>query len=243
MQKAGSRRSPLASDKYFVASGDTTGNCKTFAGGEEIKVTRGDASDGRQPKYWWLPMVVILLMSFAGCSSGDPKHPRVEISTRQGDIIIELNAEKAPKSVAAFLSYIQKDLYNNASFYRVLNDENQPSNAVKANLIQGGLYRSKKRPELPGIEHETTKQTGILHKDGVISLARTEPGTATSEFFICIGDQPGFDFGGGNNADGQGYAAFGRVVKGMDVVYKIYNQPEDNQSFDPPVPIFNIKKL
>lgn len=189
-------------------------------------------------------MMAALLIMFAGCSSGgDAKHPRVEISTRQGDIIIELYPDKAPKSVAAFLSYIEKDLYNNASFYRVLNDENQPSNAAKANLIQGGLYRSKKRPELPGIPHESTKETGILHNDGVVSLARTDPGTATTEFFICIGDQPGFDAGGANNADGLGYAAFGRVVKGLDIVRKIYHQPEYDQYFDPPVPIYNIKKL
>ncbi|MGN6417511.1 MAG: peptidylprolyl isomerase [Pseudobacter sp.] len=167
----------------------------------------------------------------------------MEISTRQGDIIIELYPDKAPKTVAAFLSYVEKDLYNNASFYRVLNDENQPSNAAKANLIQGGLYRSKKTPDLAGVPHETTKQSGILHKDGVVSLARLEPGTATAEFFICVGDQPGFDFGGANNADGQGYAAFGRVIKGLDIVRKIYNLPEDNQYFDPPVPIFDIKKL
>lgn len=187
-------------------------------------------------------IALVWLLVIAGCSAPS-KYPRVEISTRQGDIIIELYPDKAPKTVAAFLSYVEKDLYNNASFYRVLNDENQPSNAAKANLIQGGLYRSKKRPDLPGIPHETTKQSGILHKDGVVSLARLEPGTATAEFFICVGDQPGFDFGGANNADGQGYAAFGRVIKGLEIVRKIYNQPEDNQYFDPPVPIFDIKKL
>jgi peptidyl-prolyl cis-trans isomerase A (cyclophilin A) len=93
------------------------------------------------------------------------------------------------------------------------------------------------------VPHETTQQTGVLHKNGVISFARQEPGTAGSEFFICIGDQPGFDFNGENNPDKQGYAAFGRVVKGMDVVKKIYNQPEEEQSFQPPVHIFNIKKL
>lgn len=187
-------------------------------------------------------IAILLILVLAGCSESS-KYPRVEISTRQGDIVIELYPDKAPKTVAAFLSYVEKDLYNNASFYRVLNDENQPSNAAKANLIQGGLYRSKKRPELAGIPHETTKQSGILHKDGVVSLARLEPGTATAEFFICVGDQPGFDFGGANNADGQGYAAFGRVIKGLDIVRKIYNLPEDNQYFDPPVPIFDIKKL
>jgi peptidyl-prolyl cis-trans isomerase A (cyclophilin A) len=82
-----------------------------------------------------------------------------------------------------------------------------------------------------------------LHKNGVISLARLAPGTANSEFFICVGDQPGFDYGGANNPDGQGYAAFGKVVKGMDIVRSIYNAPEYDQELDPFVPIYNIERL
>lgn len=165
------------------------------------------------------------------------------IETRQGDIVIELYPEQAPRSVEAFLTYVKRGYYRNSSFYRVLNDENQPSDALKAALIQGGTYRSQPRlnDTLPGIPHESTNITNILHKDGTISLARTEPGTATTEFFICIGDQPGFDYGGENNPDGQGYAAFGRVVKGMDVVRRIYRMRETDQYFDPPVDIFNIK--
>jgi peptidyl-prolyl cis-trans isomerase A (cyclophilin A) len=93
------------------------------------------------------------------------------------------------------------------------------------------------------IPHETTKETGLSHKDGVISLARIEPGTAKSEFFIILGDQPGFDYGGENNPDKQGYAAFGKVVKGMDIVRLIYNRPEDDQIFDPPIFIFDILRL
>ncbi len=185
---------------------------------------------------------VALSILLAACSSNKYKNPHVEIETKIGDIEIELYPDQAPKSVAAFLSYIEAGYYKDGSFYRVLNADNQPSNAPKAELIQGGLY-GKKRPELPGIPHETTEQTKILHKDGVISLARLEPGTANTEFFICIGDQPGFDFGGENNPDKQGYAAFGKVVKGMDIVRRIYNMPEDEQRFDPPVPIYSIKKL
>ena len=98
----------------------------------------------------------------------------------------------------------------------------------------------QRRRSLPGVPHETTQQTHILHTDGVISLARQAPGTATTEFFICVGDQPGFDYGGENNPDGQGYAAFGKVVKGMDVVRAIYGMPEEDQSFTPPVAIRNI---
>jgi peptidyl-prolyl cis-trans isomerase A (cyclophilin A) len=173
------------------------------------------------------------------------KNPHIEIQTKLGDIEIELYPDQAPKTVHAFLSYVKAGYYKNSSFYRVLNDENQPSNASKAELIQGGIYKSnpKVHDTLTGIPHETTAQTHLQHKKGTISMARLAPGTATSEFFICLADQPGFDFGGENNADKQGYAAFGKVVKGMDIVNKIYNQSEDNQSFDPPVPIYNIIQL
>ncbi len=168
--------------------------------------------------------------------------PHIEIQTEKGDIEIELYPLQAPKTVAAFLSYVDSGFYTNSNFYRVLNDENQPSNAAKTELIQGGIWKSNNRmaASLPGIPHETTQQTGILHTDGVISLARTEPGTATTEFFICIGKQPGLDYGGENIADRQGYATFGKVVKGMDVVRKIYRQHEEDQAFDPPVAIYAI---
>jgi peptidyl-prolyl cis-trans isomerase A (cyclophilin A) len=127
----------------------------------------------------------------------------------------------------------------------VLTDENQPSNAPKSELIQGGIWKTnyKLAVAILGIVHEPTNQTNILHKNGVISLARAEPGTAGAEFFICVGDQPGFDYGGDNNSDGQGYAAFGKVVKGMDAVRSIYNAPEYDQALDPPVMIYNIKTL
>jgi peptidyl-prolyl cis-trans isomerase A (cyclophilin A) len=189
-----------------------------------------------------IPLIIIGALLFS-CSSPDYKNPHVVIETRQGDIEIELYPDQAPQSVAAFLTYIKRGYYKNASFYRVLNEDNQPSNAPKAELIQGGTYRSQPalNDTLPGIPHETTEKTKILHTDGVVSLARNTPGTATTEFFICIGDQPGFDFGGENNPDKQGYAAFGKVVKGMDIVKRIYNMPESDQYFSPPVPIFNIE--
>ncbi|MBA2762728.1 MAG: peptidylprolyl isomerase [Segetibacter sp.] len=189
----------------------------------------------------WLYLLCILV----ACSTRQYKNPHIKIQTRLGNIEIELYPDKAPKSVSAFLSYVDSGYYKNATFYRVLNLDNQPSGSYKAELIQGGLWRTNytKSAKLKGIPHETTQQTGILHKDGVISLARQEPGTATTEFFICIGDQPGFDFGGENNPDKQGYAAFGKVVKGMDVVRSIYRQPEDDEAFDPPVDIYNIVRL
>ena len=189
-----------------------------------------------------LLLLALLLMQ---CSNQQYKYPHVIIETKTGEIELELYADQAPKSVAAFLKNVDHEVYLNASFYRILNEENQPSDAIKATLIQGGIYKTKQKDAevSPAIPHETTQQTGILHKDGVISLARLEPGTASTEFFICLGDQPGFDFGGENNPDKQGYAAFGKVVKGMDVVKKIYRRPEDGQAFDPPIPIFNIRRL
>ncbi len=182
---------------------------------------------------------IICLILIAACSTPN-KYPHIEIRTSLGDIEVELYPDKAPKSVGAFLSYIDSGFFKNATFYRVLNNENQPSDAFKSNLIQGGLWGTGKRKYLPGIPHESTQQTGILHKNGTISLARREPGTATTEFFICVGDQPGYDYGGENNEDGQGYAAFGKVVKGLDIVSRIYNQPESDQYFIPRIPIYNI---
>ncbi|BAV09984.1 peptidyl-prolyl cis-trans isomerase A (cyclophilin A) [Filimonas lacunae] len=188
--------------------------------------------------------LVVSCLTLAACKP-KYKNPHVVIETRDGDIEIELYPDKAPKTVAAFLSYVDSGLYKNTSFYRVLTDDNQPSNAPKSNLIQGGLWRTNhtKAGSLPGIPHETTQQTGIQHLNGTVSLARTTPGSGTTEFFICVGDQPGFNYGGANNDDGQGYAAFGRVVKGMKVVKAVYNRPEDDQYFKPVVSIYNITRL
>ena len=189
-------------------------------------------------------LFIAVCMIFTACGK-KYKNPHVAIQTALGNIEIELYADKAPVSAGAFLSYIDSGFYKNAAFYRVLNQDNQQSDAFKAELIQGGIWRTNHKlfTRLPGIKHETTKQTGILHKDATISLARLEPGTATTEFFICIGDQPGFDYGGENNPDKQGYAAFGKVIKGMNIVRTIYDRPEDDQAFTPPVAIFDIVRL
>ena len=188
---------------------------------------------------------ILIVVLFLACSSPKYQYPHVIISTGFGDIEAEIYIDKAPKTSAAFLQYIDSGLYNRSYFYRVLTIDNQPSDAAKAKLIQGGIWKTNaaKSTALPGITHETTQQTGIKHTDGVLSMARLAPGTATTEFFICVGDQLGFDYGGENNPDGQGYAAFGKVVKGMDVVRKIYDQPENDQAFTPPVAIISIKRL
>jgi peptidyl-prolyl cis-trans isomerase A (cyclophilin A) len=178
------------------------------------------------------------------CHSANPDTPHVVIHTSAGDIEVELYLRQAPKTAGAFLSYVDSGFYKKASFYRVLNEDNQVTGAGISKLIQGGIWNTDhaRAVSLPGVPHETTRETHILHVNGVISLARDKPGTGTSEFFICVGDQPGFDFGGENNPDGQGYAAFGKVVRGMDVVRAIYECPETDQRFTPPIPIYSISR-
>jgi len=191
-------------------------------------------------RFLLLGVLVILISCHA--ARNNPDTPHVLIQTQAGDIEVELYPRQAPRTVAAFLSYVDSGFYKKCCFYRILNEENQATGSDPSQLIQGGIWRTNhsKAVSLPGVPHESTQQTHILHTDGVISLARQAPGTATTEFFICVGDQPGFDYGGKNNPDGQGYAAFGKVVKGLDVVRAIYAMPEEDQSFTPPVTIKNI---
>jgi len=190
-------------------------------------------------------LALVLAGYIAGChSAASSGAPHVIISTEAGDIEVEVYPRQAPKTAGAFLSYIDSGFYKNGSFYRVLNDDNQVTGAGASRLIQGGIWKTNhaKATGVPGVPHEPTSMTHILHTDGTVSLARSEPGSGTTEFFICVGDQPGFDFGGENNPDGQGYAAFGRVVKGMDVVRTIYARPENDQSFTPSVHIYSIAR-
>ena len=185
------------------------------------------------------------LLMIISCHHPAYKNPHVVIETNFGNIEVELFPDKAPQTVSAFLSFVDSGYYKECSFYRVLKEENQPSAAFKTALIQGGLWQKnyKREVTLPQIPHEPTNITGLSHTNGTISLARTIPGSGSSEFFICVGDQRSYDYGGGANPDGQGYAAFGIVFKGMDIVRKIHQQPEDGESFYPPIDIMNIRRI
>lgn len=164
-------------------------------------------------------------------------HPMVIIKTGFGNIVAELYPEKAPVTVANFERYIREDYFRDAVFYRTVTMKNQPKKKVKIQVIQGGLFRDGHPDMLPPIKLETTKKTGLHHLNGTLSMARDKPNSATSEFFICIGDQPSLDYGGKRNPDGQGFAAFGRIIKGMDVVREIQQQPANHQMLTPPVKI------
>ncbi|GAB3924838.1 peptidylprolyl isomerase [Larkinella terrae] len=145
---------------------------------------------------------------------------RVRLDTEAGPITLELYADKAPGTVANFLRYVDEKRFDGSRFYRVVRLDNQSNSPVKIEVIQGGLQNDSTR-RLPPILQETTQKTGLKHLNGTLSMARSKPNSETSEFFICINDQPELDFGGKRNPDGQGFAAFGRVVEGMDVVRQI----------------------
>lgn len=166
----------------------------------------------------------------------------VVISTGQGDIHVTLDLKNAPVTSANFLRYVDAHLFDSSCFYRVVRPDNQPNDSVRIAVIQGGRYEKEETGGFPPIAHETTDQTGIRHLDGVISMARWTPGTATSEFFICVGDQPDLDFGGKRNPDGQGFAAFGRVTRGMDVLRKIHSIEAPSQYLENPVVIYSITR-
>ncbi len=167
--------------------------------------------------------------------------PKVKMSTELGDIVVEIDTVNAPLSANNFLQHVESGTYNNAVFYRVVRLDNQPDNDVKIEVIQGGLYTDPRFEEIEPIAHETTKTTGLRHVDGTLSMARAEPGTASTEFFICIGDQPELDFGGKRNPDGQGFSAFGKVIAGMEVVQEVQKQKDTKQILVEPVKIQSME--
>ncbi|MGE0178817.1 MAG: peptidylprolyl isomerase [Sphingomonas sp.] len=146
-----------------------------------------------------------------------PATTRVILQTSEGNIVLELETQRAPVTAANFLRYVDQRQLDGTEFYRAMRmGEN-------SGLIQGGIRDS--RLLHPPIAHEPTSQTGITHVDGSISMARLAPGSAQADFFITVGPVPGFDAGPLSGGDQLGFAAFGRVVEGMDVVRRIWVSP------------------
>lgn len=164
----------------------------------------------------------------------------IRITTTLGTIDAVLDSAHAPRTVTNFLRYIDAGAFKPSRFHRTVTPDNQPDNAVKIEVIQGSVVPDRDKAGFPPIELERTNVTGLAHLDGTLSMARAGPNTATSSFFICIGAQPALDFGGARNADGQGFAAFGRVTAGMDVVRAIQRAPASGQNLTPPVAILDI---
>lgn len=185
-----------------------------------------------------------LLLSFVLLGAA-ARATTVAIETTLGRIEVALDDTHAPRTTANFLQYVDAGRYTGGIFHRTvtLHPDNQPANAVKIEVIQGGVNSGHADKDWPPLALERTRDTGLKHLDGTISMARAGPDTATSDFFICLRDQPELDFAGKRNPDGQGFAAFGRVVKGMDVVKKIQNAPAEGQKLTPPVQILKIERL
>lgn len=186
-------------------------------------------------------LVLWLTLVLAGSAMASAGRPKILIRTGAGDIAVEIDISKAPVTAANFLRYVDAGLYDGTTLFRTVTLDNQPANQIKIEVIQGGQIDQAR--EFPPIAHETTQQTGLKHVDGTFSMARSSPGSATSSFFICINDQPELDFGGRRNPDGQGFAAFGRVVAGMDIVRKIQELPAEGQRLNPPVQILSIRRI
>ncbi len=166
--------------------------------------------------------------------------PRVKLETTAGEIVVEVDTVHAPVTAKNFLKHVEKGTYKNAVFYRVVRMDNQPKSEIKIEVIQGGVFDENRVEIIKPIAHETTKETGLKHLDGTLSMARSAPGTASTEFFICVNNQPELDFGGKRNPDGQGFAAFGKVIKGMDVVRQIQQMKDKNQMLTNKVAIRRI---
>lgn len=178
-------------------------------------------------------------------------NPRVLVQTELGKIVLELDAARAPITTANFLKYVDAGHYDGGTFHRTVRMDNQPESPVKIEVIQAGVASGKVKQGFGRISLERTNVTGIRHTDGVVSMARSTPDSATSGWFITINDQPSLDFGGPRHPDGQGFAAFGRVVAGMDVVRNIQAAPASTnmstnaeaQRLTPPIKILKVSRL
>lgn len=161
----------------------------------------------------------------------------VVMETDAGMIEISIDSASAPATAANFLLYVDAGLFDGGTFYRSVRADNQPDDSIKIDVIQGGMDRTRRGQAFDPIRLEGTGETGLRHLDGTISMARAGPNTARSAFFICIGDQPELNAGGHRNLDGLGFAAFGRITSGMEVVRSIQAMPADGQWLDAPVVI------
>ena len=202
----------------------------------------------------FLTALAAIAFSFATSSAmaqTGAKTVRVRVQTTLGDIILELDPVKAPITTANFLTYVDGGHYDGGTFHRTVKMDNQPESTIKIEVIQAGVNEAKAKAGFPAIALERTNKTGLKHVDGAVSMARGTADSATSGWFICINDQPSLDFGGMRNPDGQGFAAFGKVVSGMDIVRKIQNAPSSTdrktnpeaQKLTPPISVTKVSRV
>lgn len=172
-------------------------------------------------------------------------NPLICITTSLGEITAELFIDKAPITVNNFLTYVAQQRFDDSSIFRIVNETN-PEQAedynAKIQVVQCGIMPEESNL-LPPIAHESTQQTGLKHLDGTLSMARFAPGTADGSFFFCINDQPELNFGGKRYDDGLGFAAFGQLRTGREVLDSIYHCAEDKEYLRSPIPILSIRLI
>lgn len=176
-----------------------------------------------------------------GCTATDTTVVRFE--TELGAFDVSVATEAAPLTAANFLRYVDERQYDGGRFHRSVRLDNQRRSDVLIEVIQGGVDRGRRRSGHPPVPLERTRDTGLRHEDGTISMARGAPDSARSDFFICIGPQPSLDFGGERNADGQGFAAFGKVTNGMEVIRKIHASPTRAERLTPAIGIKSARRI
>ena len=185
-----------------------------------------------------LSTFALLLATAPAVRAAPPGMVDVAIRTSDGTIVVRLDQKHAPVTAGNFLSYVDSKKYDRgAQFYRVVAKANEPQ--VPFEVVQGGFKMPS--PDFKPITLEPTSTTKLHNDDGEISMARTnDPNSATTEFFICIGNARYLDVGG---PLGPGYAAFGKVVKGMDVVHRIHHSAASGEALNSPVTILSMKRL
>ncbi len=203
-------------------------------------------------QFFRLAAAALLTTGVAAAAEAQAPGPvRVRVQTELGDIVLELDPARAPNTTANFLKYVDAGHYDGGTFHRTVKMDNQPESPVKIEVIQAGVHADRAKSGFPPIALERTNATGLKHVDGAVSMARGAADSATSGWFICINDQPSLDFGGTRNPDGQGFAAFGRVVSGMDVVRKIQQAPASSnrtsnteaQKLTPPIVVTKVTRV
>lgn len=167
----------------------------------------------------------------------------VRLETALGAIDLEIDLAHAPLSAANFLRYVDAGRYDGGRFHRTVRPDTEVRKEVPIEVVQAGVAPGRESTDFPPVPLERTRDTGLLHRTGTLSMARGEPDSATSDFFLCLADLPALDFGGARNPDGQGFAAFGRVVAGLEVVRRIQASPANGQSLAPPIEIRRAFRL
>lgn len=200
---------------------------------------------GLRANLLWLSIVLAAAPDSLARGADGARSPAVlvRLETALGTLDLEVDVERAPATAANFLRYVDAGRYDGGRFHRTVRPDTEVRKDVPIEVIQAGVAPEREKEDFPPVPLERTRDTGLRHVDGALSMARAEPDSATSDFFLCLGDQPSLDFGGARNPDGQGFAVFGRVVRGIEVARAIQAAPAEGQALTPPIVILSARRV